>query len=391
MTSPTLVIADYPIGHTSGFGETLYNLFDGFPSDSLLTAHPRHVAPAVGKERGHSIVLPSPKRPAWLPQFAAHGYYPFLKGSQYLATKQAKQLLIGVVRKYAVKNLLVIPVSPWILSASLAVHRTCPELNLVVFVMDDWQGHHESHGLPFTRRRRRLLIEIIKRANRHFAVSQEMAAHYADAFGNKWQVVHNGVRIGKLPIDQVAESPRRVLLAGDVNWFRFDSVLAFAKALERYNQRKHATLELIVLGEVAQPFRTTLASLRAVRLMGRKSHSECLESFHQADLLYLPLAFNSRCSRISLYSLPTKLPEYLASGKTILFHAPRKSAVFQVAERYELFPRLATTDSESLDRFVEAWVGNEAGIKGNAVKARKALFQEFDLVALSRSFQAAFE
>ena len=33
MPSPTLVIAEYPIGSASGFGETLYNLFDGLPDD----------------------------------------------------------------------------------------------------------------------------------------------------------------------------------------------------------------------------------------------------------------------------------------------------------------------------------------------------------------------
>ena len=44
----TLVIADYPIGYASGFGETLYNLFTGFPREKLWTAHPGHnVAPLM--------------------------------------------------------------------------------------------------------------------------------------------------------------------------------------------------------------------------------------------------------------------------------------------------------------------------------------------------------
>jgi len=32
-TLPTLIVADYPVGYASGFGETLYNLFSGFPSE----------------------------------------------------------------------------------------------------------------------------------------------------------------------------------------------------------------------------------------------------------------------------------------------------------------------------------------------------------------------
>ena len=109
-----------------------------------------------------------------------------------------------------------------------------------------------------------------------------------------------------------------------------------------------------------------------------------------ADLLYLPLAFSQRSSRISLYSMPTKLPEYLASGKSVFFHAPEDSAMFRVAERYDLTPRLATIAPEALDRFVEQWAeGNQNGTDA-IVRARDALREEFDIETLAARFQAAF-
>jgi hypothetical protein len=107
-----------------------------------------------------------------------------------------------------------------------------------------------------------------------------------------------------------------------------------------------------------------------------------------ADLLYLPLAFSKQSSRISLYSLPTKLPEYLASGKSVLFHAPKESAVFRVAERYDLTPRLATINPDALDAFVESWA--QADQNGAHPRAQHALLEEFDIERLSKSFQAAF-
>src|SRR6185369_9116576 len=123
MTTPTLVIADYPVGFTSGFGETLYNLFSGFPNEKLWCAHPAHVAPAEGKRRGQSINLPSPARPRWLPQRISLAYYPLLKVQQFRESREAVRLLAGVVQKHSIKNLLVIPVSPWIMSAALALHK----------------------------------------------------------------------------------------------------------------------------------------------------------------------------------------------------------------------------------------------------------------------------
>ena len=386
MSSPTLVIADYPVGYASGFGETLYNLFSGFPSEKLWSAHPAHVRPAEGKSRAQSIELPSPSRPRWLPSRIALAYYPLLKMQQFRASQTAVRQLARVVQEHSIRNLLVIPVSPWILSAALALHRQYAKLNLVLYVMDDWQGHHECHRLPYTRRRQRLLAEIVQRANVRYAISREMAAHYEESFGKSWDVVHNGVRRDSLPQTNGSSQPRQVLLAGDVNVFRFDAVIAFAKAIERHNRRNGRSIEFTVMGDVAEQHRASLSGL--VRMLKRRSHSECLDAMKAADMLYLPLAFGRKSSRISRYSLPTKLPEYLAAGRSVFFHAPQESAVFRVAERYDLTPRLSTTEPAALDAFVETWAnGNGANC---ADRAQRALQEEFDIDRLAARFQAAF-
>jgi len=388
MASNTLVIADYPVGYTSGFGETLYNLFSDFPSEKLWSAHPAHVKPAEGKKRGESIELPSPSRPRWLPNRISLAYYPLLKMQQFRATRDAVRQLARLVQQRSIRNLLVIPVSPWIMAAALALHKQYSKLNLVLYVMDDWQGHHECHQLPYTRRRQRLLAEIVQRANVRYAVSREMAAHYEESFGKSWTVVHNGVRNDSLSNGVSVSKPGKVLLAGDVNVFRFDAVIAFAEAIERHNRRNGESIEFTVMGDVAEQHRSSLSSLRAVKMLSRRSHSECLEAMKAADLLYLPLAFAKKSSRISLYSLPTKLPEYLATGKSVFFHAPKDSAVFRVAERYDLTPRLATIDPAALDAFVETWTsGNGTACTD---KAKRALQEEFDIDRLSARFQAAF-
>jgi len=283
----------------------------------------------------------------------------------------------------------VIPVSPWIMSAALALHKQHSQLNLVLYVMDDWQGHHECHQLPYTRRRQRLLAEIVQRANVRYSVSREMAAHYEESFGKIWKVVHNGVRNDSSSNGtRVATKPRQVLLAGDVNVFRFDAVIAFAEAIERHNRRNGEAIEFTVMGDVAEQHRSSLSALRAVKMMSRRSHSECLDAMKAADLLYLPLAFDRKSSRISRYSLPTKLPEYLATGKSVFFHAPQESAVFRFAERYDLTPRLATVEPAALDAFVETWAsGNGANCTD---KVKRALREEFDIDRLAAQFQAAF-
>ena len=144
------------------------------------------------------------------------------------------------------------------------------------------------------------------------------------------------------------------------------------------------------MGEIAEQHRTSLSDLRAVRLLSRRSHSDCLNAMKAADLLYLPLAFCKRSSRISLYSMPTKLPEYLASGKQVFFHAPKESALFRVAERYDLTPRLPTNDPEALDAFLDSWTRADQSGGEIILRTRRALREEFDIDGLAKRFQAAF-
>lgn len=386
---PTLIVADYPVGYASGFGETLFNLFSGFPKEKLWTAHPGHIAPADEKRIAQSINLPSPSRPSWVPGRVSLAYYPFLKAQQFQAARDSVRLLAETIQRHAIENLLVVPVTPWILSAALALHKQFPHLNLVFYVMDDWQGHHQCYHLPYSGWRQRLLREAIERANTRFAVSREMAAHYEDVFGENWLVAHNGVpRATFANGHHNGAKPKRILLAGDVNVFRYDAVIAFAEAIERHNQRRGASLEFTVMGEVAEQHRTSLSNLRAVKMLSRRSHAECLAAMQAADLLYLPLAFSKQSARISLYSMPTKLPEYLASGKNVFFHAPKDSAVFRVAERHDLTPRLASIDREALDVFVDEWANGKSPDAFD--RAKNALHEEFDIERLAARFQSAF-
>jgi len=390
--APTLVIADYPVGFASGFGETLFNLFEGFREDYLWSAHPKRNIPVANKRRGQSVELPSPQRPSAIPQSLALGYYPFLKAQQFAAWRASITRLSKFVTEKSIQNLLVIPVSPWLLSVALGVHRRHPDLKLILFVMDDWQGHHESFGLPFSMRRQRLLKEVIERAAVRFAVSVEMARHYEDYYGHDWSVAHNGIDAPSLATSNgCVSSTRNVLLAGDVNVFRFDAVLAFGQAIDRYNRRNRNQISFTILGDVAAEYRAQLDDLEGVVLSGRTSHERCLDTMKTADLLYLPLAFAERASRIALYSLPTKLPEYLSTGRAVFFHAPRESALYQVAERYDLKPRLATTDDMELDSFVEKWTSQIDPDFSGFANAREALSREFDKQKLAVSFQRAFD
>lgn len=56
-------------------------------------------------------------------------------------------------------------------------------------------------------------------------------------------------------------------------------------------------------------------------------YSQIIEQQHEADILFLPLSFESKLQEVVRTSAPGKMGEYLASGRPVLAHVPSNSAV----------------------------------------------------------------
>ena len=260
---PNSVIADYPIGYASGFGETLYNLFSGFPAENSGVHTHGTSHRLTTRDRAQSINLPAPSRPGWIPNRISLAYYPFLKAQQFRAYSKLFDSLVTLSKSIQSRTCLSFPSVPgffrrhWLYTSNIQTKpRGLRDGRLA-------GSPRVSPASLFAWRRR--LFEVINRANVRFAVSREMAAHYEETYGKSWLVVHNG-----LPKDSCHRIDRRDeakpgLLAGDVNVFRFDAVIAFAEAIERHNQRHGQSIEFTVMGEVAEQHRSSLSSLNAVK------------------------------------------------------------------------------------------------------------------------------
>jgi glycosyltransferase involved in cell wall biosynthesis len=59
-----------------------------------------------------------------------------------------------------------------------------------------------------------------------------------------------------------------------------------------------------------------------LRVLPHLHHAEALAAQQAADILFLPLAFESNIPEVIRSSAPAKAAEYLASGRPVLVHAP---------------------------------------------------------------------
>jgi glycosyltransferase involved in cell wall biosynthesis len=86
----------------------------------------------------------------------------------------------------------------------------------------------------------------------------------------------------------------------------------------------------------------TAEQLEAHGIGGGKVHvyshvlyNQILEEQHKADILFLPLAFQSPIPEVLRTSAPGKMGEYLASGRPVLAHVPPDSFVKYYLKKYQ--------------------------------------------------------
>ncbi len=375
-----LVLGDYPVGYGNGIGETLGNLLATFPEDRLFQAYPSHLPPSAGGVRGHAVPFDMPRRPAWVPGWANAPYYPLLKLRQSLAEQALVSRAAAAIEQHQIEAVLTYPVTPWVLFAAVRLRRRFPRVRFVFYVMDDWEGHHTCFGLPFTKRRRQALEEIVRTADVRFACSDRMRVDYEQRFGNAWQVLHKGMPAPPPP----AEAPRplrqpwRILYAGGLNVFRADAVLAFAEGLRRFRSLTGHDASLTLLGAAGD--RASVPELQAydfVRFEPWVGNATCQRRLADADLLYLPLSFLPRVERIAHLAMPTKFGDYLAADRPVIFHVPRTSEVFDLASGAGLPLTIASVDPNDICQRLQALETSPPDLLDHRSRAMALLRERF--------------
>ena len=378
-----LVLGDYPIDYANGIGETLSNLLAEHPDAGLFQSHPDHLRPLGGKRRGVAAPFKVPRRPAAWPAIASPLYQPLLKVRQSLSERRLVARAATLIREQQIDAVLTYPVTPWVLFAAVRLRRLFPRVRFAFYVMDDWQGHHTCFGLPFTARRRRALDEIVKTSDARFACSHLMKHDYERRFGNAWDVLHKGVDVRALPPTPGPWRFSNILYTGAMNMFRFDAVLAFAEGLRRFREQSGRDVTLTLLGPTPdREYSAALAPYTFIKTEPWVDNAQCQRRMAEADVLYLPLSFESKLDRIANLAMPTKFSEYLASGRPTIFHVAEQSEVQSLASAAGLPLTLNTVDPDAIKNFL---VGiNTAGVKMGEYHQRAValLRQEFDQTIL---------
>lgn len=98
---------------------------------------------------------------------------------------------------------------------------------------------------------------------------------------------------------------------------------------------------------------------------------------HEADILFLPLAFASKLHEVVMVSSPGKMGEYLVSGRPILVHAPRGSFVSSFFRSNDCGVVVDEPSAEELVRALNAIAASDA-LRDRVVANASITGREFD-------------
>jgi glycosyltransferase involved in cell wall biosynthesis len=214
------------------------------------------------------------------------------------------------------------------------------KIPLAIHIMDDWPATLREPGLLFfywksvlNRDFRRLLDY----PGVHMSIGNAMSEAYLVRYKKEFIPFQNSLDLNKW--ESVAKSDWQVhnvftvMYAGRIGRGVISSVMDIAEAIEILGNQGYRILFKIRAGGFDLDNIERINSLRFTELHDFLWHDEMPGELSSADLLVIPLDFNE--IKFTRLSMPTKVPEYLASGTPVLVYASGETALCRYAGKHQ--------------------------------------------------------
>jgi glycosyltransferase involved in cell wall biosynthesis len=307
-----LIVCESPFGLDNGFGVTLTNLFEGWPSDRLAVFFVNNnyqPSSRVCYFQQYARAMSSPRRLSAIP---------FVLGIR----PEWRSRYSGMWLKRSLRRYKPDLVYTFLHTSSTLRfgHWMAQRLSIphVIHVGDDGLGSDISTS------------KLVHCAADRFAISKPMVNEYRNRYGLEFSVFHNGAspdyfRGYRERVDP--GSPRLIRYLGRLHsWLHFDSLKLLREAIEVLDKKGlRWKVELYGSANLADLDNSGLLG-SGISYHGQVSRDEGISLLHDSDLLVLPLSYSLDELTSYQYSLPTKLAEYLATGVPVLVLSDPRAA-----------------------------------------------------------------
>ncbi len=166
----------------------------------------------------------------------------------------------------------------------------------------------------------------------------------------------------------------------------FRNLIAAIGRLERFDTRLH-----LYTFQPESELKRNGISGNMVVYHRHMSHLEVPKVLRQADILFLPLAFESPIPEVIRTSAPGKLAEYLSVGRPVLVHAPRDSFVSWFFREHRCGVVVDKDNPQVLSEEMDRIVSQREIEMEICANARAVAESEFGIDVMKRKFRELIE
>jgi glycosyltransferase involved in cell wall biosynthesis len=273
------------------------------------------------------------------------------------------------------------------------------QLPLVVHIMDDWPCTIYRGGLlSFLQRRKkdRLLQHLMNVAAARFAICQDMAEAYEVRYQKPFQWFQNPIdvaavqRFVKKPL--IVGTPIRVAYLGSVfPNAQLQSLVDCCSAVQAlHNEGFPIRMEIYSPSHATGQYRERLVVGAAISLQDTIGDDEVFfRTLQDVDMLVLPVNFDAHTIQYIRYSMPTKVPAYLAVGTPILVYGPAEVAQVSYAKKAGWGLPVTVRDMEALKQALKRLATDTQLRQVLSGCARQMAAMHHDARVVREQFQAA--
>jgi glycosyltransferase involved in cell wall biosynthesis len=273
---------------------------------------------------------------------------------------------------------------------------------VVIHMMDDWPGSLYRTGAMQNVVRRhmdRKLRSLVNGASSLLAISDAMAEEYGDRYGRAFVGIHNPVDLERwdalasqeatIPAD--AAAGMRIMYAGRVGRANADSIGDVAGSVGAMVAVGARIGMDIYTGDWSRPDVALLGGLAGVCVHPGVAYERIPSLMRATDVLLLPLDFDAEATGFARLSMPTKVSEYLASGRPTLTYAPAGSAATEYARAGGWSLVVDRRDPSALRDALATLAGDPALRDEMGARARLCAETHHDARRVREQFRAALE
>lgn len=213
------------------------------------------------------------------------------------------------------------------LTFSLAKYYGC---NVCVHYMDNWRETRYCELPSYLRLNQKLnysVDRLEKISKKSLVISSKMSSAYSMEYGHTYDVIMNSVQV---PDSHESQNNGNACVlftyAGGLHLDRYKPLLEVEKAIKEMDG--NARLRICTSNRDRNEYQSLFDS-RYTEFINFVPHNEVFRIYQSSDVLIHIESFAPDRMEYTKYSLSTKIPEYMASGKPILLYAPSSIAVFE--------------------------------------------------------------